>query len=164
MSIVFHCNHCGKKIEAKEAIGGQWRNCPACKNKVYVPSIVDEEIPLAPIDQSDDEKQRKLMAETYTLAQDILLEREAPNSDAVTVSQSMSDENLTKTIITYLRQMADGLLEEARDTAKIIMPFGRRAIEALEKIGVSEIPEPELADIPQRVLAGLIRTLRSEIG
>jgi len=165
MSIIFHCEHCGKKIEAQNSAGGQWRKCPACKNKIYVPRIVHDEIPLAPIDETEDEKQKRLMAETYKLTQDILHERETPNFDLVTTTPApMSNDELAKTIITYLRQMAGGSLDQAQKTAEIIIPFGRRALEALDKVGLSDIPEPELADIPQRVLAGLIRTLRARIG
>ncbi|MHC4658447.1 MAG: hypothetical protein ACYS83_04620 [Planctomycetota bacterium] len=105
------------------------------------------------------------MAETYELTQDILREREVPDVSAEpsTPAPPTSDEELTETIITYLRQMADGELDQAQETADLIVPFGRRAVEILDRIAVSEMPEPELANIPQQVLAGLIRDLRARM-
>ena len=167
MPIVFHCDHCGKKIEAQDNVGGQWRNCPSCHNRIYVPSITEdnEDLPkLAPIDEPEEERTRRLMAEAYQLTQAILRERETPTGGgAATPTVRMSDEQLTKTVIKYLRQMADGKLTEAGQLEQIILPFGRRTIEVLDKLSVSEMPEAELAKIPQRVLAGLIRNLRARV-
>jgi hypothetical protein len=185
MAIIFHCNHCGKKIEAADSAGGKWGKCPACHNKLYVPqSEPDEELKLAPIDETEEEKRKRLMAETYKLTQDILQEREIPPETAEpttelnekeltenkqTASRSrwaaieMSEKELTKNIIMHLRLMADGELDEGEKIVNLIAPHGPRTIEILDRIALSEIPEPELADIPQQVLAGLIRTLRNKI-
>jgi phage FluMu protein Com len=79
MSITFHCEHCGKKIEAPDAAGGKWGKCPGCKNKVYVPSKeAEDELKLAPLDTEDERKQRALYAETVRLRQEILNETEVP--------------------------------------------------------------------------------------
>jgi hypothetical protein len=166
MAIIFHCKHCDKKIEASDSAGGKWGKCPACHNKVYVPAPgSDEGLKLAPINESDDAKQKELMAETHKLTQDILLEREVPDGpdEASTSAPKISDKELTKNIIVYLRQMADGKLDEAQRTADLIAPYGRQAIKILDGIALSEIPEPELADIPQQVLSGLIRNFRTRI-
>ena len=79
MAIVFHCDHCGKKVEAQDSAGGKWGKCPACHNKIYVPAPhAGEELKLAPVDESEEEREKRLMAETHQLTQDILLEREVP--------------------------------------------------------------------------------------
>jgi hypothetical protein len=166
MSIVFHCEHCGKKIKASNSAGGKWEKCPSCHNKVYVPSPDSGEgLKLAPIDGDDEVKQKELMDETYQLTQEILLEREVPNGPPGTAKSAseISEKELTKNIILYLRQMADGELDEATRTADSIVPYGRQAVKILDKIAVSEMPEPELADVPQQVLSGLIRNLRTRI-
>jgi hypothetical protein len=166
MAITFHCEHCGKKIEAPDSAGGKWGKCPACHNKLYVPGLdSDEELKLAPIDESDQAKQRELMAETYKLTQDILLERETPNelAEVATPASAISDKELTKNIVAYLRQMADGNLNQAERIANSIVSSGDKALKILDGIALSEIPEPQLADIPQQVLSGLIKTLRNKI-
>lgn len=166
MAITFHCDRCGKEIRAADTAGGRWGKCPACHNKVYVPNLnVDDELKLAPVDESEEEKKQRLMAETYRLTQDILQERDVPNGPSGfggPVSE-MSEKELTKNIILYLRQMADGELDEAERTSASIAPHGRQATAIIDRIAVSEIPEPELADLAPQVLAGLVRTLRSKI-
>lgn len=166
MAIIFHCEHCGKKIEAPDSAGGKRGKCPACHKKVYVPNPdSDEDLKLAPIDEGEEERKKDLMAETYKLTQDILLEREVPEGPpGITEPISkLSEKELTKNIILYLRQMADGELDEAQRTAELIAPYGKKAVEILDRIAVSEMPEPELADIPLQVLSGLIRNLRTRI-
>jgi hypothetical protein len=166
MSIIFHCEHCGKKIKASDGTGGKWEKCPACHNKVYVPGLDSgEELKLAPIDGDDEVKQKELMHETYHLTQEILLEREVPNGPPGTTKSvsDISEKELTKNIILYLRQMADGELDEAIKTADLIAPYSHQAVKILDAIAVNEMPEPELADVPQQVLSGLIRNLRTRI-
>jgi hypothetical protein len=171
MSITFHCEHCGKKIEAPETAGGKWGKCPGCHNKVYVPGVqADDELRLAPLDNEDERKQRELFAETVRLRQDILSETNVPEERTATKKESnvakpelLSDAELETSIISYLRQMADGELEEAERTAGTIISGGSKAVRILERITLSEMPEPELADIPRNVLSGLIKNLRSRL-
>ena len=167
MPTIFHCEHCGKKIEAKDGAGGKWAECPACHNEIYVPDLTaDEDLKLAPIDESDEERKKRLMAETYALTQNILREREVPNehTSSVTSTPETTDEELTKIVITYLRQMADGELDRAQTAADLIASSGTRAVKIIDKMALSEMPEPELADIPQQMLSGSIRSLREKIG
>lgn len=175
MAISFHCEHCGRKIEAPDNAGGKWGKCPACHNKVYVPAgkaaRPDDELRLAPIDGDDEIKKRKMLAEEARLRQAILEETNVPEEGAVPKNQPsapskpevLSDAELTTCIISYLRQMADGELDQAKETEQSIIPNGRNAVRILERIALSEIPEPEIADIPQQVLSGLIKNLRSRL-
>ena len=166
MAITFHCNHCGKKVEAQNSAAGKWAKCPACHNKIYVPNLKsDEELKLAPIDETEEERKKRLIAETHQLTQDILQERDVPDSEVGLgwAVPEISEKELTKNIIVYLRQMADGELDEAQKIADSIAPYGRQAVKILDKIALSEMPEPELADIPPQVLSGLIRNLRTRI-
>ncbi len=82
MGISFHCEHCGKKIEAPDTAGGKWGKCPACHNKVYVPASKtaqpDDELRLAPLDTEEEIRHRKMLAEEARLRQDILKETNVP--------------------------------------------------------------------------------------
>ena len=171
MSITLHCEHCGKKVKAPDSVGGKWGKCPSCHNKIYVPSADSggEALKLTPIDAQDIVKQKKLMAETYKLRQDLLQEKEKPTESGKVVSGAggafYGDERqLNNDIITYLLHMANGQLDEAENLAEAITVHGSKATAALDQIALSDMPEPELADIQPQVLAGLIRTLRSKIG
>jgi hypothetical protein len=166
MSIIFHCEYCGKKMKAPDSSGGKREKCPACHNKVYVPAPdTGEELKLAPLDREYEDKQKQLMNETYNLTQEILLEREVPDAPPGTSGSvpQISEKELTKNIILYLKQMADGYLDEAVKTADKITPYRSQAVDILDTIAVSEMPEPELADVPAQVLSGLIRNLRARI-
>jgi len=168
MAITFHCEHCRKKIEAPDSASGKWGKCPSCHKKVYVPGLdVGEELKLAPLDESELEKQKRLMAETRKIEREILDEKEIPDDTSEAGGgSSASDKNnqeLREDIVNYLRQMADGELDYAERIASSIIPKGIRAIKILDEIAVSEVPEPGLGDIPQQVLSGLIRSLRSKI-
>ena len=165
MAITFHCDHCGKKVGAQDSAAGKWVKCPACRNRIYVPNLSgDEELKLAPIDESDEEKKQRLMEETHRLTQDILQEREIPETVGLDgYAAEINEKELTKRIITYLRLMADGELDDAQKTADLIAPYRRQAAKILDQIAVSQIPEPELADVPPHVLSGLIRNLRTRI-
>jgi hypothetical protein len=167
MAIVFHCEYCGKKIEAADNAGGKWGKCPSCHNKLYVPSIdPGEELKLAPVDETAKERAQRLMAETYKLTQDILKEREIPDGPAPLAGAmyQMGDRELKQNIIMYIREIAYGEVDEAERIAALIAPFGNRAVAIIDRIALSEIPESELADIPPQVLAGSVRTLREKIG
>jgi hypothetical protein len=171
MAIAFHCEHCGKKIEAPDGAGGKWGKCPACRNKVYVPApdTGEEELKLAPIDNNDLAEQSKLMAETRRIEQEIMNEQDIPPDQTVTNPPAgppifdVSDKELTENIIFYFRLMADGDLDQAERTENSIVSCGKRALKIIEEIALSEIPRPELADIPPQVLAGMVRTLRAKI-
>ena len=172
MSISFHCEHCGKKIEAPDNAGGKWGKCPACRHRVYVPGPGDEqeEIKLAPVDEQEERKRKELLAEETKFRTDILKESDIPDDtpekpqQTVAAGGTLSDTELNESIITYLRLMADGELDQAEDEVSLITACGSRAIEILDRIALSEIPEPALSDVPPQVLSGLIRNLRSRIG
>ncbi|MBA7645956.1 hypothetical protein ES703_53716 [subsurface metagenome] len=173
MTVTFHCEYCGKKNRAPDGAGGKWGKCPACHNKLYVPNFsAGEELKLSPIDESDEAKQKELMDETYKLSEDILLEKEVPaesdesaeSTEVMVLPLEISDEQLKKNIVNYLRQMAQGQPEEAEKAKGLIAPCGQRAVGILDRIALAEIPEPGLADIPPQVLSGLIRELRGKIG
>lgn len=166
MSIKFHCEHCGKKIDAPDATGGKRGKCPACHNIVYVPQIdTDDELKLAPIDETETERQKRLLAETSLLTQNILQEKNAPDTATASVDGPDGDEaEVTNAIVRYLRQMADGDLDDAQITAETIAAYRRQAKNILDQMVTSNPLVPELPDVPSQVLSGLIRNLRTRIG
>lgn len=165
MAIKFNCDYCGKKIEVPDDAGGKWGKCPGCHNRLYVPKLdSDEELKLAPIDEGDRERQKQLLTETYRLTQELLDAKEIPPEPAEAAPPAEADnQQLTTTIISYLRQMADGELDEAERIAELITKHRKRTVKILDKIAGGKIVQPELADIPQQVLSGLIKTLRAKI-
>ena len=164
MPIQFHCEHCGKKIEAPDNTGGRWGKCPRCHNKVYVPQLDDgDELKLAPLDENEDLRRRQLMAETFEITKNILEEKNVPETSIASQNSDISDEKLTEIVIRYLRQMYEGDLDDAQRTSELIVSHRRKVRGVLDQIATSDPPDPELLDIPQQVLSGLIRNLRVQI-
>jgi len=165
MPIKLHCSCCGKKIEAPDSAGGKWGKCPACHSKVYVPlPQVDDDLKLAPIDETEEQRKKQLLQETFRLTQDILQEKAVPETGPTPGATSeMNEEQLMNHVIRYLRQMAGGELDAAQRTAELIVPHRRKVAAVLDRLVKSRTPDPELEDIPQQVLSGLIRNLRTRI-
>jgi DNA-directed RNA polymerase subunit RPC12/RpoP len=166
MAIKLQCSSCGKKIEAPDSAGGKWGKCPKCHTKIYVPlpPADDDELKLAPIDETEEQKQKQLMLETYRLTQDILEEKSVPEAPGtVGPVPEINEETLTNHLIHYLRQMANGDLDNAQRTADLIVPHRRKAAAILDSLAKSYPPDPELEDIPPQVLSGLIRNLRTRL-
>jgi len=165
MSIKFHCEHCGKKIDAPDTAGGKRGKCPACHNKVYVPQMeADDELKLSPIDETEEQRQKRLLAETFQLTQNILQEKDVPDAPKASGSSAtMAEEELTDAIVGYLRQVADGNLDGAQRIAETIAAHHLQAKGILEQLARNDPPDPKLQDIPTQVLAGLIRNLRTRI-
>jgi hypothetical protein len=122
----------------------------------------EEELKLAPIDEEEEKKYEQMMRETHSLTGVLLHQKEVPPEPAV--NRKSDDKQLTAQIITYLRQMADGQLDEAHSTAERILPYKTQAKMILEKMLTAEKAEPELADVPKKVLIGFIRNMLSRMG
>lgn len=177
MAIVFHCEHCAKKIEAPDKAGGRQGKCPACHNRVYVPAALqdDEVLHLAPIDESEESKRERMMAETFSLTEKLLDEKSAPDipSEEIPAPEGgvgiiplpgMDENDMVKNIVRYLLWMTEGELERAAELEETLITQGRRVLPLLEQIGLNQITDPALAKIPPQVLAGLIRSLRGRLG
>ncbi|TFG50629.1 MAG: hypothetical protein E4H40_00895, partial [Candidatus Brocadiia bacterium] len=73
MGITVQCSYCGRKNEVSENLGGSWRRCTGCKNRMYFPSIDGgERLRLKPVDKHEQARKKALMAEEFKLRQVIL--------------------------------------------------------------------------------------------
>ncbi|MCE5186343.1 MAG: hypothetical protein LLF76_09485 [Planctomycetaceae bacterium] len=170
MPITLHCESCKKKIKAPDTAGGKWGNCPYCKHKCYIPLPPNEDEPelrLIPLDASEETQFHELMNETQSLTKTILKEstplpEEAPGSTGG--SRSAEEKEVIKSCILYLRQMADGNLDPADKTLGTLKKNKRSVLRILASMARAERPEPELADISEGVLQGLIRDVATKLG
>jgi hypothetical protein len=159
MPISFHCESCKKKIKAPDGAGGKYGKCPFCDHRNYIPlpkSPDEDDITLAPIDESAETKYAELMKETSLLTQEILHEKDAGLDDEDTAP---NEKDLLKNLIVYLVQMASGNLDAAAGTYKNIQPFSENAVTLTQQLAKASTPEPELAHIPAKVLQGLAKNL-----
>lgn len=169
MTISFHCESCKKKIKAPDDAGGKWGKCPYCTHRCYVPlpkSDDEPELKLAPIDEAEETQMGDLMRQTYDLTHKILRERETPdtgpNEEDPNALKAIEKDIIKKSIL-YLRQMADGELQQAEKTFEQLRRHKKPSLRILSSMARAERPEPELADIADGVLQGLIRDASSKL-
>ena len=165
MAITLNCECCKKKINAPDNAAGKWAKCPHCGFKCYIPlppADGDEELKLAPVDDEEETQYREMMRETYHVTEELLHQIEEPGESghAATIDEKV----LTVRIIKYLGLMANGSLDEAANASNKITPYKAQAKKILEKMLSDEIPEPELANVPAKVLTGFIRNLLTKLG
>lgn len=164
MPIKFYCENCKKKVKAPDDSAGKYGSCPYCKHRCYIPrprQEEEDELKLSPMDDSEETRYEQLLAESTSITENILQETRKPSTST---SEDETDEReLTKNIIVYLRQMADGELEDAQSTADKIVPYREQAIKILDRMATSEIPEPEVADVEGPLLHRLIKNLRTRL-
>ena len=162
MSISFHCESCGKKVKAPESAGGKWGKCPKCNHRCYIPMPISPDEPelcLAPIDESHESQFEQLMKETHSVTQFILHETapiEGGPADKAG-SEAAEKKEVIKQCIIYLREMADGDLMVGEQTLLDLRKHKKTALQTLASIARADRPEPELADVPDRILQGLVR-------
>ena len=168
MSITFHCESCKKKVKVPDDTGGKWANCPHCNHRCYIPrppSEDDEELKLAPIDETKEKEYGRKMHETYALTRNILRETEELEgaSGVAHSSAEINEKELLKHIIIYLKYMADGQLRQAEKTTAQLTAHKKAVRDILKRMAKAERPEPELADIAPRLLKGVMKDLYTKL-
>jgi len=172
MSIEFHCEHCGKTVRTGSENAGKRGKCPHCQNSVYIPTPSEElePLPIAPLDESGDQRQQELLEESRNLARRILHEKDVPHESHAPAgprSDSLGDArllaaNMEGLIIEYALCMAQGKLAEAAELAAEIRTNMKVAEEVMLNITRDEVPPPQLAKIPRPVLVGFFKQLREK--
>ena len=166
MSISFNCESCKKKIKAPDGAGGKWGKCPHCNHKCYIPSPRsddDEELTLKPIDEMEESRMHNMMRETHNLTKNLLHESALPDDGSGHSNATASEKEVIKKVILYLRQIADGELDQAERTFHNLKSNKKTSLRILASMGRADQPEPELSDIPDNVLQGLIHKTSSQL-
>lgn len=167
MSISLTCEECGKKIKAPDDAGGKYGSCPKCNTKCYIPLPLnegEEELRLAPIDDDSEMNHNEMMKQTHSLTENILYETAAEN-DGVDDNHdgSVSEKELLKYIVIWIRKMVAGQLEQADDTALKLRQHSTATKDLIKRMQRAGSPEPELADIVPRLLTGMLKQLYAQL-
>lgn len=164
MSISLHCECCKKKITAPDDAGGKWGKCPYCNHKCYIPLPANEgeEVKLAPIDETEETRYKQMMRETYHVTETLLQQVDEPPEPGQ--EAKIDEKTLTVRIIGYLKLMANSSFVEAEAAESKILPYRRQAKRVLENMLRTDRPEPELANVPEKLLAGFIRNMLARMG
>ena len=129
--------------------------------------MADDELKLAPIDETEIEREKRLIAESFKLRQSILRETAEPEEEKgakpARPAANIDDKKVTAQIVNYLKLMVNGELDKAEKIANTIKSYGDQAADMLDQIAYGEKSVDELEDIPQQVLFGMIKELQDKL-
>ena len=105
-----------------------------------------------------------MMNQTYALTRELLHEKDVPAEPAgVGGDKAVDEKAVIKMCILYLRQMADAELDGAEKSIAKMKIYKRTALRVLASMARAERPEPELSDIPDKILQGLIHDAEAKL-
>ncbi len=179
MAIEFHCNFCGSLVRAPDEAGGKKGKCPTCQNILYVPMAEGavEEFDLAPVDEHEERKKRKMEEQARATERQLLKEKLAaaegaapsraaadlPAAPPPSVSGPANDEDVESMIVEWVRSMADGDLGDADRSMMQLQNNRAAARQTLQKIAMADPPPAGLQDVPRPVLNRYYKMLRDQL-
>lgn len=182
MSIEFHCEHCQKTIKAAASSAGKRGKCPFCQGEIYVPAIIEEadsgELPLAPLDDADEQKARRDALEAAALQRQLLADRETPpdpdagrqkpaaprRGDGPTpAAPAANAKQLNMLVVHYIEAMSSGQLDMAQAITRKLAQHAAQVRSILESIATGDCSGLGLPQLPRPVLLGFIKQLGSKL-
>lgn len=167
MSIQFHCEGCGKLVQAPDSAAGRQGKCPTCGHIMYVPLPPEqrEELPLAQENPEEESQRQKLLKESQEALGQVAREHKADTEPEGAAGRSSSavEGDVDSLIVAYVRAMTEGRLDQADRLSIQITEDLDRAHEAIERISQEQPARAELAGLPRPVLVGFLKQLRSQL-
>ena len=165
----FHCPKCGKLIRAPASVGGKRGKCPYCKQSVYIPTPPEdiEAIPLAPVDDASEVRERALEEEARRLAATINQEEPGkydtgeppPSAESAMPLPRDFDVDIPELVNDYLSAMAASDMGRADTAARQLRKHAAPAKAHVERLIADELPPPVLSNVPAPVYKGFLRSL-----
>lgn len=161
-------------LRATSDRAGSRAKCPACGHELYIPVPPEQldELPLAPEDAADLEREEALQRERRAL--DRALQREGidlndagprrPVFNAGRTSRGQGEEgNVREAVLAYLSAMRDANFDLAAQTLAVLRRQKSEALEVVDQLATDQLPPPSLAGVPPGVYQGFLRNLRSQL-
>ena len=177
MSIELNCPNCEHTIRAPDDAGGKHGKCPYCQAKVYIPAPVtdDDIIPLAPIDETEEERERELRRESlrYAASFDKEGDTSAPGESRGAAGARRGTPgtppapgevvDIPSEVERYVVAMRDSKLDDAERVAAKLKRSGSRARDYVEGLLLDPTPPP-IGNLPRPLLQGFLKSLSSRLG
>jgi len=166
MTITFTCAHCNKSVDAPDDAGGKRGKCPCCGYSMYIPRPVSEEelVPLAPIDEQEERRRRKMIEDLAE--QERVIFEDVPSAGSeipLEYRENLSSEDLHHLVVNYCLDMAASNLERSKTHVAKLRQFGLKGIQAVEDFETRRAYEPALDTVNKKLLAGFFKQLKDEI-
>jgi hypothetical protein len=172
MAIEFHCPFCSKTVRTGDEHAGRRAKCPYCHQSIHVPTPSDqiEPLKLAPVDETDEERQERLLAESRELAHRLNREKESagaepPRGEVDRASRDVARPKIDveTIVVNYVKAMAGGNLEEADRIVADLRGEKEEADRIISQISMDEMPPAQLDNVPRPVLIGYLKQLHQEL-
>ena len=166
MTIELHCPICQKLIKAPDDAGGKRGKCPYCKNLIYLPSVSaedEEEVSLAPLDETDAEREAQLKAEAAAYSADLSRhtgkDAEGPASAAEAAPAPPGEvTDLEGLVERYVLAMRDSELDTAEEIIRKLRRVRHRTRDYVQGRVVDEMAPP-IGDVPEPLVKGFLKSL-----
>lgn len=176
MAVEFHCEHCRHLIRAPNDSAGKKGRCPHCQNVVYIPSPPEDsgEIPLSPVDEEFERRQKAAEQQRHALERNLYGERAMPgepgkpqrgsasgaNRDAAGGPAARPGGDPRALVREFVSAMAEGRLADADRVAFALGQMKSEALAVIEALsGGNAASAPELSKLPRPVLLGFLKQL-----
>ncbi len=169
MSIELRCESCGKMLRATPERAGSRAKCPACGHELYIPSPPEEldELPMAPEDSADLQREQELEAERRALDRALMREpiggEESNSRRPVMRPAAGATGNARQAVMAYLEAMRDANFDLAAQKLAVLQRQKAEALEIVDQLATDQLPPPSLAAVPPGVYQGFLRNLRSQL-
>ncbi|NQU75381.1 MAG: hypothetical protein HQ546_03570 [Planctomycetes bacterium] len=167
MTIKFHCEYCGKIVQAPDSAGGQRGKCPHCQRSNFIPAPEGgEPLDLVPLDEQS-EMQRRQEIDALLAAERELLAQTTRGETTPRISQKetaeLASEDLHHLVINYCLDMSDGKLERAETHVLKLNAHKGPNRQAVSDFLTGKILEPVLDIVPTKVLQGFLTDLMTKM-
>lgn len=169
MPIELHCPDCEKLIRAPDNAGGRHGKCPFCEARVYIPlpPSAEDEIAIAPLDDSDHEAERlRREAIRYAASVDKEADTGEKGGDAPARGGSRPGPaaapgeviDLGDNVEAFVLAMKASKLDEAEKIAGRLKRAGSRAKDYVEGLILDPTPPP-IEGVPKPLVMGFLKAL-----
>lgn len=167
MTITFKCEHCGKKIEAPDSLGGQRGKCPYCKqsNYIHAPISDGDLIGFAPEDAEEEKRSREEIKTLRDQERGLIAEMDDAKAAAVPLEyrDEVNAKDLYHLVVNYCLALTDSKLEQAQDNVARLQRYPQSAATAVDDFISGKEIEPALDGIPAKLLQGFLTQLRDAL-
>lgn len=158
-------------IRAPDAAGGQHGKCPYCNHRVYIPLPENkrEEIALAPVDETDEQRAEKLRGEAAALLRDVAHDSSTSPSEVRNSGLNKAGRtpmpapdgevvDIVGEVERFIVGMRDSKLDDAERAVEVLRKTGRGALDCVEGLILDEMPS-RIENVPPPLLKGFLKTL-----
>jgi len=164
MTIRFHCQGCGKTVEAPDSAAGKRGKCPYCGHSCYIASPMGEEaeIPLKEVDEESSAIKGE-SPDVAALERELLHEMGSQPEAPLEQKEDLTSADLHHFVVNYCTDMFRGNLERADTIVTKLKKFKFTAIEAVRDFQSGKAKEDSLKAMPPKVCKGFLDALMKKL-